>query len=154
VRGASPTVFGTERERVRGPTSVAAADIVAFFGIVCTSTRSKPNSAVETLGVTLLTHCAVRINRPKTEHGSRSQNAPIRTRRENNRLTEANCLASVHVWRRNAVKHTFRDTPSKGNLFCFFSCARDCSLIDVHHDAQHCLTGRERKGKLGNTAAQ
>jgi len=74
VRGTSPTVFCTEREQVRGPT-VAAADVVAFFGIVCTSTRSKPDSAGESLGVTLLTNCAVRIKRPKTEHGSRTQNA-------------------------------------------------------------------------------
>ena len=68
-------MFCTQHERAQGPTSVAAADVVAFFGIVCTSTRSKPDSSVESLGVTLLTHCAVRINRPKKEHGSRTQNA-------------------------------------------------------------------------------
>ena len=32
---------------------LAAADVGAFFGIVCTSTRSKPDLAVESLGVTL-----------------------------------------------------------------------------------------------------
>jgi len=68
-------LFCTERERVQGPISVTAADVVAFFGIVCTSTRSKPDLAVESFGMTLLTHCAVRINRPKTEHVSRNQNA-------------------------------------------------------------------------------
>jgi len=41
-----------------------------------------------------------------------------------------------------------------GMRLCACSCARDCSLIDVRLDAHHCLTGRERKGKLGNTAAQ
>jgi len=42
---------------------------------VCTSTRSKPDLAVESLGVPLLTHYAVRIDRPKTEHVSRTPNA-------------------------------------------------------------------------------
>ena len=37
--------------------------------------RYKPDSNVESLGVPLLTHCAVRIDRPKTEHVSRTQNA-------------------------------------------------------------------------------
>jgi len=42
---------------------------------VCTSTRSKPDLAVQSLGVPLLTHCAVRSDRPKAEHVSRTQNA-------------------------------------------------------------------------------
>ena len=55
---------------------LATGDVVAFFGIVCTSTRSKIDLAVESLGVTLFTHyCAVRIDRPKTEHVSQNQNA-------------------------------------------------------------------------------
>jgi len=54
---------------------VAATDVAVVFGIVCTSTRSKPDLVVESLGVTMLTHySAVRIDRPKTEHISRNQN--------------------------------------------------------------------------------
>jgi hypothetical protein len=38
---------------------VAAAVVAFFIGIMCTSTRSKPKLAVESLGVTLLTHTIV-----------------------------------------------------------------------------------------------
>jgi len=142
VRSASPTVFCTERGRVRGPISVAAADVVAFFSIVCTSTRSKLDLAVESLGVTLLTHCAVRINRPKTEHVSRTQNAGhVLTERTTDRqkqreimlfigkpkgrssmISEANCLACARVWRQNAVKHTYWDTPRRTTRYDVQSC--------------------------------
>jgi len=71
-----PHFFCPERERVRGPMPVAVAVVAFVFGIVRTSTRSKPKLAVKSLGVSLLTHyCAVRIDKPKTEHIPRNKNA-------------------------------------------------------------------------------
>jgi len=74
--GSCPTVSCPEEERVRGPMPFSVAIVAFCFGIVCRSTISRPDTAVESLVVTRLTHYfAVEIYQPKTEHISRNQNA-------------------------------------------------------------------------------